>query len=173
MIVKELTKFYKVNNVILNILIWLLSFSSILLLISYIFYRNTEWFQQSYIQLFFLISLAVLIVSLAVIIIRDNTVRTIEVDIDKNTMLEINTNEEIEKIQKHTSIRYSGNYIITKNHKVEIHNQSTFTILNQESIKNMRKVNNKTFFIENEPGELFDRLIVIIRFGMSFGVISF
>ena len=166
MIVKELTKFHKVINIILNILIMLFGISSILLLIGYWFFRNTELFHKSSFRLF-TTSLTILLITLVVAIIRDNGKRKLNLNINKNTVLEINSKEKIEKIKKYATIRYSGNFIITENKKTEVNNKAVFRIMQLETIDKTIIVNNKTKLLEMEPTNLLENIIGFMRFGIS------
>ena len=166
--ISELTNYHKVNNIILNILVRLFTISSITLLIGFLFFKKTELFQDNY-AYFFIASLVILLLSLAVAIIRDNGKRKRNLKLTKKAILEINTSEKIEKIKKYSEIRFSGNYIITENEKIELDNKETYKILKKEVISEIKNVNRKVQSFELDPENFMEKIVSVISFGLSTG----
>lgn len=171
MLREELTKFQKAINIFLNIFIIIFAITSGLLLIGFLFLKNMALYQNSYFLLFTM-SLAILLLILAISIVQENKKRNLTLNVDENTIVEINSKEKIENIKKDTNIKYSGNYIITENKKVEINNKTAFKHLHWEIINNLRILSKNKKFLERNPENLFENIMSFLRYGMSFWFIN-
>ena len=166
MLFQKITRFDKCCNIILNFGILLFGTLAISLLVMYIFFSESTYF-QSYVNHLVIVAIIILLFLLLLSTIKENSKKMVNINFDKEpVILEVNVKNK-EQINKISDIHFLGNFIITGTQRFEVDDRIAFIILSHQLTNKIKYVKRNMSLWSTNPENFFEKIINILSFGLS------